>query len=128
MPSSREGKNKGGERTRQSSGTSFRTILQAIHTARPGASIWPWGSTNAVNKNLWFSRVVLAVCRFAKKTIMDIREYHFVLQRKLVEAMSTKMDVKCLTAWWKQKVPCLHFWRSKKTTLENIHEKLVLAD
>lgn len=75
----------------------FRTILQAIHTARAGASIWPWGSTNAVNKNPWFNRAVLAACRFAKKTVMDMREYHFVLQRKLVEAKNTEMDIKYLT-------------------------------
>lgn len=33
-------------------GQLFGTILQATHTARAGASIWPWGSMSAVNKNL----------------------------------------------------------------------------
>lgn len=75
----------------------FRTTLQATHPARAGVSTWPWGSTNAVNKNLWFKRTVLAVCWFAKETVMDMREYYFVLQRKLAEAKYTEMDIKHLT-------------------------------
>lgn len=95
MPSIREGKH-GNEwfKSQAILGHLFGAILQA--RARAGVSSWPWGSTNAV-KNLWFNRAILAACRFAKKPVMDMREYYFVLQRKLVEAKYTEMDIKHLT-------------------------------
>jgi len=52
MPSSREGKHKSVWPMAEAIlRYLFRSVLQAIHTARAGARIWPWGSTNAVNKN-----------------------------------------------------------------------------
>lgn len=52
MPSIREGEHENEwYKAEASLGHLFGTILQATHTARVGASIWPWGSMSAVNKN-----------------------------------------------------------------------------